>query len=89
MTEQAQLSPQNVPDSVIQDLVKELRAINDDQDATTITCACGGHNKTLRQLIADVEQRTPEGIELIRVHLEIQKRLETFRNKRPWWKFWQ
>ncbi|MEK7584705.1 MAG: hypothetical protein AAB490_05660 [Patescibacteria group bacterium] len=86
MTEQVQLLPEDVPDSVIQEIVKELSAIGD-QNAV-INCACAGHRTTVRAMITAVQQRTPKGMELIRAHLELQKRLEELRKEKPWWKFW-
>jgi len=86
MTGKAQLLPADVPDSVIQEIVKELSAI-DNQDAV-IGCMCGDHKMTVRKMIAAVQERTPEGMELISLHLEAMKRLEGLRKGKPWWKFW-
>lgn len=88
MSDVAELTPEEVPDSIIEEVVRELRAINVGQDVISIRCACGEHNKALSQVIADVEQRTPDGMEHIRAHIELTKRLNGFREGKPWWKFW-
>ena len=88
VSESTRLLPEDVPDSVVRELVTELRGCVKDLDALAVGCACGGHEKTMRQLIRDIEERTPDGMELIRAHLKSRDVLNVVRPKRPWWRFW-
>ena len=86
MSESAQLLPADVPDSVIEEIVKELSAISD-QDVD-IDCICVEHKTTVRKIIAAVQGRTLQGMKYIRADLDVQRRHLALLNKRPWWKLW-